>query len=291
MIPALRFEHYKLDPKAAGYSGSIVSLSDQAVTPRLGLIWRVSPLVQPYAQWSKGFRAPTPDQVNNGFSNPTQFYQSIGNPDLKAEHANSVEVGLRGKLAETLRWQLSAYDNRYKDFITQEVVRGTGRPTDPLVFQYVNLADARIKGVEARIVWDLMPGLNLNASVAKTRGHSTENGVETPLDSVQPLRGKVGARYETGPWSVETTWVHSSGKKPSDVSTVGWYTPKKYDVVDLGGSYRFDKTYSISTYVTNLFDKKYWRWSDVTGIAATSPVLDSYTAPGRAFQVTLRADF
>ncbi len=291
IIPALRFEHYKLDPKAAGYAGTIVSLSDQAVTPRLGLIWRASPLVQPYAQWSKGFRAPTPDQVNNGFSNPTQFYQSIGNPDLKAEHANSVEVGLRGKLMETLRWQLSAYDNRYKDFISQEVVRGSGRPGDPLIFQYVNLADARIKGVEARIVWDLMPGLNLNASVAKSRGHSTENGVETPLDSVQPLRGKVGARYETGPWSLDATWVHSSGKKPSDVSTAGWYTPKKYDVVDLGGAYRFDKTYSISTYVTNLFDRKYWRWSDVTGIAATSPVLDSYTAPGRAFQVTLRADF
>ncbi|WP_431259015.1 TonB-dependent hemoglobin/transferrin/lactoferrin family receptor [Roseateles chitinivorans] len=298
IIPALRFEHYKLSPDGAGYTapaGSpLVSLSDQAVTPRLGLIWRASPLVQPYVQWAKGFRAPTPDQVNNGFSNPAQMYRSIGNPDLKAEHADSVELGLRGKLAETLRWQLSAYDNRYRDFISQEIVGGDGL-TSPLIFQYVNLADARIKGVEARFIWDLMPGLNLNASVAKSRGHSTENGVETPLDSVQPLRGKVGARYETGPWVVETTWLHSSGKKPSDVSTAGWFTPKKYDVVDLGGAYRFDKTFSVSAYVTNLFDKKYWRWGDVTGVSVATPaaaaVIDSYTAPGRAFQVTLRADF
>lgn len=291
VIPALRFEHYKLSPKAAGYTGQIVSLSDQAVTPRIGLIWRATPYVQPYLNWAQGFRAPTPDQVNNGFSNPVQGYQSIGNPDLKAEHANSWELGLRGKLMETVRWQLSAYDNRYRDFISQEMVRGSFTPADPAIFQYVNLSQARIKGIEARFVWDVMPGLNLNASVAKSRGHSIEGGVETPLDSVQPLRGKVGARYETGPWTAEATWLHSSGKKPSDVSTAGWFTPKKYDVIDLGGAYRFDKTFSVSAYVTNLFDKKYWRWGDVTGVALTSPIVDSFTAPGRALQVTLRADF
>ena len=291
IIPALRVEHYKLSPKAAGYAGDIVSLSDQAVTPRLGAIWRATPQLQPYVQWAQGFRAPTPDQVNNGFANPAQGYRSIGNPNLKAEHANSWELGVRGKLMETLRWQLSAYDNRYRDFISQEVVSGSFTPADPAVFQYINLSQARIKGVEARIAWDVMPGLALNASVAKSRGHGIENGVETPLDSVQPLRGKLGARYESGPWSLDATWVHSSGKKPSDVSTAGWFTPKKYDVVDVGAGYRFDKTFSVSAYVTNLFDKKYWRWSDVVGIAANSAIVDSFTAPGRAVQVSLRADF
>ena len=295
IIPALRLEHYKLSPKQAGYTGQIVSLSDQAVTPRVGLIWRATPYVQPYVNWAQGFRAPTPDQVNNGFANPIQGYQSIGNPDLKAEHANSWELGLRGKVMDTLRWQLSAYDNRYRDFISQEMVRGSFTPADPAIFQYVNLSQARIKGVEARFVWDISSTFNVNASVAKSRGHSIENGVETPLDSVQPLRGKIGARYDAGPWGVEATWLHSSGKKPSDVSTAGQFTPKKYDVIDLGGNYRFDKTFSISAYVTNLFDKKYWRWNDVTGISTATPAalatIDSYTAPGRAFQVTLRADF
>ncbi|WP_416761048.1 TonB-dependent hemoglobin/transferrin/lactoferrin family receptor [Roseateles sp. So40a] len=291
VIPALRLEHYKLSPKAAGYTGDIVSLSDQAVTPRLGLIWRATPYVQPYVNWAQGFRAPTPDQVNNGFANPTQGYKSIGNPNLKAEHANSWELGLRGKVTDALRWQLSGYDNRYKDFISQEMVSGSFTPADPAVFQYVNLSQVRIKGVEARVVWDVMPGFNLNASVAKSRGHSIEGGVETPLDSIQPLRGKLGARYETGPWALEATLLHSSGKKPSDVSTATWYTPKKYDVVDLAASYRFDKTFSVSAFVTNVFDKKYWRWGDVVGVASTSPIVDSFTAPGRALQVTLRADF
>ena len=294
IIPALRFEHYKLAPKTGGYTGAVTTLSDQAVTPRLGVIWRVSSLVQPYVQWAQGFRAPAPDQVNNSFSNPAAGYTSIANPDLKAEHANSWELGLRGRVDETLRWQLSAYDNRYRDFISQEIVSGSFRPNDPAVFQYINLDQARIKGVEARVVWDVMPGLNLNASVAKSRGHSLRNGVETPLDTVQPLRGKVGARYDAGPWSLDATWIHSSGKKPSDVSASTFFTPKKYDVIDLGGEYRFDKTFRVTAAITNVFDKKYWRWSDVNGVANDArslSTIDAFTAPGRAFQVSLRADF
>jgi hemoglobin/transferrin/lactoferrin receptor protein len=294
VIPALRFEHYKLAPKTGGYTGAVATLSDQAVTPRLGVIWRVSPLVQPYVQWAQGFRAPAPDQVNNSFSNPAAGYASIANPDLKAEHANSWELGLRGRVDETLRWQLSAYDNRYRDFISQEIVSGSFRPNDPAVFQYINLDQARIKGVEARVVWDVMPGLNLNASVAKSRGHSLRNGVETPLDTVQPLRGKVGARYDAGPWSLDATWIHSSGKKPSDISASTFFTPKKYDVIDLGGEYRFDKTFRVTAAITNVFDKKYWRWSDVNGVANDArslSTIDAFTAPGRAFQVSLRADF
>jgi len=294
VIPALRFEHYKLAPQSGGYTGAVATLSDQAVTPRLGVIWRASPLVQPYVQWAQGFRAPAPDQVNNSFSNAAAGYTSIANPNLKAEHANSWELGLRGRFDETLRWQLSAYDNRYRDFISQEIVSGSFRPNDPAVFQYVNLEQARIKGVEARLVWEVMPGLNLNASVAKSRGHSIRNGVETPLDTVQPLRGKLGARYDTGPWSLDATWVHSSGKKPSDVSSATLFTPKKYDVIDLGGEYRFDKTFRVTAAVTNVFDRKYWRWSDVNGVANDArslSTIDAFTAPGRAFQVSLRADF
>ncbi|OWQ93621.1 TonB-dependent receptor [Roseateles aquatilis] len=297
VIPALRYETYKLKPKTAGYTGAVVSLSDSAVTPRIGVIWRALPALQPYVQWSQGFRAPTPDQVNNGFANPVQGYRSIGNPDLKPEHATSWELGVRGQWAEVLRWQLSAYDNRYRDFISQEQVGGAFTPSNPAIFQFVNLAQARIKGVEARAAWAVTSGLSVNASVAKSRGHSILAGEERPLNSVQPLRGKLGLRYDAGPWTADATWVHSSGKKPSDIymtQGVVQYAPKKYDVVDAGASYRLTPTWTVAAVVTNVFDKKYWRWSDVIGATSTTssfPTIDAFTAPGRAIQVSLRADF
>lgn len=292
LIPALRFEHYRLTPSTEDYTGTAVKLSDHAVTPRLGALWRATEWLQPYVQWSQGFRAPTPDQVNNAFANPLYGYSSIGNPDLKPEHANSWELGLRGQWGGAVRWQLSAYDNRYRDFISQQVVSGS-LATANLVYQYINLSQARIKGVEARAVWDVAPGLSLQAAVAHAEGHSTVDGVQAPLNTVQPLRATLRARYERGDWSGWASLQHSNRKKASDISsgTTPYYAPGAYDVVDLGGAYRFNKTLSLSAAVTNLFDRKYWRWSDVTGVTANSTVLDSYTAPGRAVQVSLRADF
>ncbi len=292
LIPALRFEHYALKPKAAGYSGgALVSLSDQALTPRLGLIWRASAGFAPYAQWALGFRAPTPDQVNNGFANPAQGYRSIGNAHLKAEHANSLELGLRGKLAEALRWQLSAYENRYRDFIGQETVSGSGTPADPLVFQYINLAKARIHGVEARLMWQPIHGLQLSGAIAKASGNTERDGASKPLDTVQPLRANLAARWELGDWDLQAAWLHSAAKQANASSSANNFLTPSFDVIDLGAAYRIQPGLRVFAYVSNLTDKKYWRWSDVRGIAASSPVLDAYTAPGRQLQLSMRADF
>lgn len=291
LTPGLRFDHYSLKPDAAGYRGQTVALSDRAITPRLGGVWRISPQFQPYAQWALGFRAPAPDQVNNGFANPTQGYTSIGNPDLKPEHANSIEVGLRGRIDEALRWQLSAYDNRYRDFIDQRVVSGAGTPADPAVYQYINLREARIRGVEARLVWQPLAGLTLDGALAVARGHSraADSATDAPLDTVQPTRSSVGARYEIGDWVFHGRWHHAEATKRASVATN--FLPPRYDVLDLGASWRLQKGLLLSALVTNATDARYWRWSDLRGVAATSPVLDGYTAPGRALQVSLRADF
>ena len=292
IIPGLRLEHYSLKPSTEGYTGgSVVALSDQAVTPRLGLIWRLMPSLQPYLQWSQGFRAPTPDQVNNGFANPAQGYRSIGNPELKPEHANSLEVGLRGKLDERLRWQLSLYQNRYRDFINQNVVQGKGTPADPLVFQYINLTRASIRGMDARLIWQPLSGLSLSLALADTRGDSTRGGVDSPLDTVQPTRLSTALKWEHGGWDLQATWQHVAAKKAGRTSNTTYFLPPAYDLIDLGVSYRINPTLRAGAIVNNLADRKYWRWSDVRGIATNSAVLDAYTAPGRQLQLSLRADF
>jgi hemoglobin/transferrin/lactoferrin receptor protein len=43
--------------------------------------------------------------------------------------------------------------------------------------------------------------------------------------------------------------------------------------------------------VYNLSDEKYWNWSEVQGLSATSTVLDAYTQPGRSVRVSMTADF
>lgn len=290
IIPALRFDKFSLVPSSSsGFSGEAVSLGDQAVTPRLGAIWRVTPHFAPYAQWALGFRAPQPDQVNNGFSNPASGYTSIGNPDLKPEHARSIEIGARGQL-DALRWQVALFDNRYRDFISQQMVDGSFTPSDPAVFQYVNLANARIHGGELRLEWQGGGGWSGQFALAKTRGSSEIDGERTPLDTVNPLRTRLALRYDAGPWDVSAQWQHIDGKQARDVSDANQFLPPDADVVDLFANWRIDKTWTLRGALLNVFDETYWRWSDVRGMS-DGPSILAYSAPGRSVQVALRADF
>ena len=69
------------------------------------------------------------------------FYMGINMGAFVAPYG----AGTIGELAGW-RWQLAAYDNHYDDFISQEVVSG-GAPGTKIVFQSINLDDARVRGV------------------------------------------------------------------------------------------------------------------------------------------------
>ncbi len=293
IIPSLRYDHYKLNPSAEGYAGGApAGLSGSAVTPRLGVVWQVLPGFAPYAQYARGFRAPTPEQVNTGFSNLAFGYTSVGNPDLKAERADSLELGVRGKQGG-LRYALAAYSNRYKDFISQEVVGGSGIPTDPTVFQYINLAKVHISGWEVRTDWRFDDRWSANAGLGYSRGHSEIGGIETPLDTIQPLKAVLGVRYDQEKWGARANLIHAKGKTQHRIAPADTpqFAPPSHTVVDVGLYWKPRRNLTVNANLNNAFDRKYWNWSDVRGLGADSAVKDGYTAPGRNAQISVRYDF
>ncbi len=293
VIPGLRFDRYELSPNATGYTaGTPATLSGQAATPRLGMVWQLAPAFAPYGQIAKGFRAPTPEQVNNGFTNLASGYTSIGNANLKAEHADSIELGLRGRVGG-MRYSLAAFDNRYQDFISQQVVGGAGTPGNPTVFQYINLANAHIQGFEARAEWQLDKRWTANAGAAYSKGDSEVKGVTTPLDTVQPMKAVLGVRYNDTQWGARAHLAYSEAKEASRMSTAAGlqFAPPSSTVVDLGLYWKPMRKLTVNANVNNVFDTKYWRWSDVSGLADSSSVKDAYTAPGRNVQASVRYDF
>jgi hemoglobin/transferrin/lactoferrin receptor protein len=292
IIPGLRFDRYDLSPSSAGYvGGAPVALSGQAATPRLGVVWQLATAFAPFGQFSKGFRAPTPDQVNNGFTNLASGYTSIGNANLSAEQAESAEIGFRGK-TESWRYSVAAFDNRYKDFISQQAVGGAGTTVNPTIFQYVNLASARIQGWEARSEWQMNKLWKTNAGVAYSKGYSEVNGVSTPLDTIQPLKLVLGVRYDEAIWGARANVVYSESKESSQISTTtAQFAPPSYTVLDLGIFWKPLRNLALNANLNNALDTKYWRWSDVSGLAASSTIKDAYTAPGRSLQLSARLDF
>ena len=303
VTPGLRLDSYRLSAKTGDplYLGTPVSSSDHALSPRLAVLYEVSPALIPYAQYAHGFRAPSPDQVNNSFANPLYGYTSIANPDLKPETSDTVEVGLRGKLGTNLgplSYSAAAFAGRYRDFISQQTVGGTGRPTDPLVFQYVNYSKAYIHGFEGRAQWYLPHGFSLKTAMAFTKGSVDSNsGSSVPLDTINPFSAVLGVRYEPSErWFAQADLLFQAAKKSSDIapkscSSATCFAPPSSFVVDLRGGYHFNKHVVAYLGVFNLFDRKYWNWSDVRGIANASPIKDAYTAPGRNFSVSTKIDF
>ncbi|MBI3712532.1 MAG: TonB-dependent hemoglobin/transferrin/lactoferrin family receptor [Burkholderiales bacterium] len=296
VIPALRFDHYQLQPSALAYTGgAITKLSDHALTPRLGVIWRATTAFAPYAQIARGFRAPAPDQVNNGFTNLASGYSSIGNPNLKAEHADSKELGVRGQIGG-LKYALTAFDNRYDNFISQQVIKGVGTPANPLIFQFINLSQAQIRGVEARAQWQIDEHWMAHVGVSRLHGESEINGKQQALDSINPGKLILGLRYEGAQFGGQISAQHHATKARSDIASVGnppspAFAPPAYTVVNLSAYCKLGDRFSLTARLDNAFDRKYWRWSDVRGIADTSPIKDAYTSAGRQLQLSAQYSY
>jgi len=301
VIPAVRFDAYRLTPKQTSASSNAATLSDQAITPRLGLIWRAHRSFAPYAQWAEGFRAPTPDQVNNSFGNLAHGYRSEGNPDLRPERSQNLEIGVRGWLVDHLRYALALYDNRYKDFISQEIVSGRGTPVDPSVFQYINLSNARIKGAEARLEWLPSQAWRAFLSTAYSTGEGERAGRMQPLDTINPLKAVLGLHYDQAKWGGHAVLTYSAAKDAEDTTLiasptnrgqrVAQFAPAAWQTVDVGAYWQPTEQFRVNANIHNVLDETYWHWSDVRGITANSPDLDAFSAVGRSFSLALQYQF
>lgn len=299
LVPGVRFDSYRLSPQKnnPAYTGQATSSSGQAVSPRLALMLAINPALVPYIQYARGFRTPTPDQVNNSFGNPMFGYATIGNPDLKPETSNTIEVGLRGKINtdgnSVLRYSTAAFTGRYKNFISQEIISGSGRPyVNPYIYQYINYGQARISGLEARLDWQFSNGIGIKTGMAYTKGSTESDGQSKPLDTVNPFMAVLGLRYEPSErWFAQADISYQAGKRRSDISTATYFAPPSATIADLRAGFNFTKFATLYAGVSNLFDNKYWNWSDVRGLAQNSTVKDAYTAPGRTFNIGLKLQY
>jgi len=302
-IAGLRYDSYALKPQAsAKYDAQAIASGQPAVTsrdsafsPRLAFLYEVTPAFIPYIQYARGFRSPSPQEVNSFFNNTV--YRQISNPDLKPETSNTVEIGLRGKMpagAGSLRYSAAAYKGNYRNFIDLVTVGGNLTVANPTIFQYRNAAKAEIHGLEARVDYQLDNGLNLKAGVAWTKGTTTTNGVEQGLESVAPLSVVTGLRYEPGRlWFVQSDLVYNAAKKKADIPTATNFVSPAFFVMDLSGGYHLSRNMTVYAGIRNLFDRKYWSWTDIRGLSLADSAInkDAYTEPGRSFNVSLKVEY
>ncbi|MEQ1492690.1 MAG: TonB-dependent receptor, partial [Terricaulis sp.] len=200
-FPAVRYDSFEIEgERDALYPASIAiaNQSDSRVTPRLGVVAWPTETFGVFFNYAQGFKAPSPSQVNNAFANLASGYTSIPNPNLRPETSESLELGVRTRdttlFGADLRAQGNAFMGQYEDFIEQTQ---TGNFGDPAIFQWVNLGEVEVWGLEGRadLTWNNGFGLAVSAAFADGDEIDPVSGAHAPLESIDPLKIVTGLSY------------------------------------------------------------------------------------------------
>ena len=305
LTPGLRYDRRSLKPEVDALSQGVltaigrqaVSQTDSALSPKLAGLWQFSPTVSGYGQIVRGFRAPNYEEVNGHFRNSAQSYAISPNPNLEPETSTGVEAGLRLNRGGW-RGQLAAFDNHYRNFISNVRLACPGDPRCiaglATTFMSVNLSRVRIYGVEARLAWDFARGWRAEGALAHARG--TDESNDQPLDTVEPMRIAITLARDAGAWGAEARLRGAAAvKRVNDFNggvSSAWFRPPGYGVVDLAAWWKPTRQLRLSLALNNLFDRKYWLWSDIRLADARNPAgVDFYSQPGRTVAARLEYVF
>lgn len=298
LYPALRFDWYSLspqdDPLLPSFSGAAQDGSH--LSPKVGAVWEVTDGLRLFAGYATGFKAPEPGQVNQFFENLAFGYTSRPNPDLGPERSQSFEGGVRIS-NRLMRIDVTAFSARYRDFISQEVVSGSFTPTDPAVYQFVNLDHVRVEGAEARFELHLENGFHANVAASYATGDVIEpNGTTTPLSTIDPFKlvTGVGYRDQQDRFGAQLIATYSARKQAADTNglcTPSCFRPDDFIIVDATAFASLTDDLKLRIGIFNILNEKYAWWSDVRGLASTSTVTDAFTQPGRNASASLSYRF
>lgn len=235
-------------------------------TPRIYAVWNITPEFTLKGGYSQGFRAPNLRQTLPDWGQMSRGGTIYGNPDLEAETSRTLEASLLYD-GGPLEASLAAYDTRFKDKITRitceeagawcvdEPLSSIGRPPTT----YVNIDEARVRGIEATVNLWLTQAVRLNATGTLT-------------DSEQLTGAAAGAALNDTPKqqaSASLSWrpddrfsgylraVYRGEEAVTEAQISGEnVVAASYTTVDIGGSYRISPAFTLHGGVQNLFDKR-----------------------------------
>ncbi|NIS88528.1 MAG: TonB-dependent hemoglobin/transferrin/lactoferrin family receptor [Woeseiaceae bacterium] len=291
VIAALRADRFELSPSQdpmylEDYPfAEIVSLTESELSPKLGVIYKISPGIDVYAQYSHGFRAPPYADANIGLEIPLFNYRAIPNPDLKSESSDGIDIGMRWQGLSSSA-HVSLFHTRYEDFIESKVRLGADPVSGRILFQSQNIDETRIEGIEAgwSVRWN---AIGFDGSAYYAQGTNKQNN--EPLNSVGPAQAVIGLSWysEDESRQVRLKATLTDAWDDRDETSGELFEPPGHAVFDLFFSQQLGEKMTFRAGLHNLTDRTYWNWSDVRGLSSDDPVIPYLAQAGRSASVSL----
>lgn len=255
---------------------------DSATSGSLGAIYEVVPLLRPYANLSRGFRAGEMRERYESSPRGDGYYY-LGNPQIKPEIATQIELGLKGA-SRDLSYTVSVYRNRIDDYITGRLTGGTfgGLP----VKQTVNLGEVVISGIEASARWQFSRDQWLFAGYSRLRGENKD--LNEPLFQMPADELNLGWEGNVAPgWTMDVTgrFVRRQNRVATVFSRGSENATPGFATFDLGATWRYRKSQSLRIGVKNLFDRAYHEHL-TEGVSG-----QEIRMPGRSLVLSWKGDF
>ena len=275
VIAAGRYDHYEL-------SGGTLRSSGDRISPKITV--GVSPFagIEFYGTYAEGYRAPSITETLVQGIHPFPAFSILPNPNLRPEVAHNVEGGVNIKYndvlapGDTFRAKINGFQNTVDNFINIETVGPTyfvpaipGIPASictripgrfPCVipvqsFQYLNIAQAELTGVELEGAYDWGGGF---VSLAATHTDGRDVATRQTLLTVPPDRisTTLGLRFLDRSLTLGSrlTFVDERLNVPAGATVLA---TKAYGLVDFFASYQANEWVRADFIVQNAFDKRY----------------------------------
>jgi iron complex outermembrane receptor protein len=241
------------------------SLSTRAFSPKLSLTWQVS---QPWtltASWGGAYRMPTVTELYQAIT--TGAILSVPNPNLKPEHANTVELAAQRKTGDG-QVRISLYQEDISDaLLSQSAPLMAGSTT---LYSYVqNVDHTRVQGFELYADQNdvMIPGLELTGSLTYADGRITKDtafakAVNKFIPQLPKWRANAVATYRLDDWAFTLGARYSDRSfgtiDNSDPVSDTWQGFGGYFVVDARVQKKIDDNWTLSAGIDNLNNDKYF---------------------------------
>ncbi len=238
------------------------SLSYQAFSPKLGLVWQYHADHNAYINARRAFRAPTIGQLFR----PGSSSESV---ELEPVRSDSVELGLRGRWAKTWSYELALYDMQIEDDIVSYINGFTRIST--------NAGETSHRGIELTLAGKLTDELSLALAVSKTQQEyrdfsyiyqcfspacggftiETRNFSGSDVGKAPETMGSLTLGYQPralAKLSLEVEWEHMGGYYTDETNSAEY---DGHNLFNLRANYQLSNRWAIYGRVMNLTDRRY----------------------------------
>lgn len=204
--------------------------------------WRGGAVV---ANYMHAYRAPSIEELYNYGPHFGNAVFEIGDPNLKREAGEGVELSLRHQ-ARRIRVETNLFRYQMRDFV---YFNPTGAVDQGLPVAEYKQADARFLGADARLETGVTDWLWLNFGFDAVDAQLTETRQNLPR--IPPVRGRVGFDWRFKGFSVRPEAVIANKQwqlAPNETLTAG------YAVFNLNASYTYAQQHMMHTISVNSFN-------------------------------------